>query len=256
MDVTVPEEPLPTLNPDVVTGSITGSPTVVNVLSNDQAPDGKTLQLIDAKLTSGEGQVTFNTSGDVTFTPSANMIAGMAPGESKTVTVSYMVIATSSSSIARSASFVPPKVSMSTLSVEYTRPALIDATVSFPTSSVTKDVGQTYSQALVTNSTGTITYSSGNTAIATVDARSGIVSFNAPGSTVIIANQPADGKYKAATASYVVNGVALNLSGPTLSIPIVQCLLAYNPQPGLMACSTDLGDVTLTGFMANDPNGL
>ena len=209
MDVTVPEEPLPTLNPDVVTGSITGSPTVVNVLSNDQAPDGKTLQLIDAKLTSGEGQVTFNTSGDVTFTPSANMIAGMAPGESKTVTVSYMVMATSSSSIARSASFVPPKVSMSTLSVEYTRPALIDATVSFPTSSVTKDVGQTYSQVLVTNSTGTITYSSGNTTIATVDAN-GTVSFNAPGSTVIIANQPADGKYKATTASYTITVNALD----------------------------------------------
>ena len=91
----------------------------------------------------------------------------------------------------------------------------------------------------MTNSTGTITYSSGNTAIATVDA-SGMVSFIAPGSTVITASQLADGKYKAATASYVVNGVALNLSGPTLSTPIVQCLLAYNPEPGVMECPTDV----------------
>lgn len=56
----------------------------------------------------------------------------------------------------------------------------------------------------MTNSTGTITYSSGNTAIATVDAN-GMVSFIAPGSTVITASQLADGKYRAATASYTVN---------------------------------------------------
>ena len=80
---------------------------------------------------------------------------------------------------------------------------------------MTKDVGQTYSQALVTNSTGTITYSSGNTAIATVDA-SGTVSFIAPGSTLITASQLADGKYKAATASYTVNAVFVD---PTPGTP-------------------------------------
>ena len=89
MQVTVPEEPLPVLTPDVVTGSITGSATMVNVLANDQAPDGKTLRLTDAKITSGEGQVSFTPTGDVTVTPSADLIASMAPGESITLVVTY-----------------------------------------------------------------------------------------------------------------------------------------------------------------------
>ena len=89
MQVTVPEEPLPVLTPDVATGSITGSATMVNVLANDQAPDGKTLRLTNAKITSGEGEVSFQSSGEVTVTPSPDMIANMAPGETRTLVVTY-----------------------------------------------------------------------------------------------------------------------------------------------------------------------
>lgn len=99
---------------------------------------------------------------------------------------------------------------------------------------MTKDVGQTYSQALVTNSTGTITYSSGNTAIATVDAN-GMVSFIAPGSTVITASQLADGKYKAATASYSITVNALD------------------PAPIAGGAFANLGDIILSDNLGYNP---
>lgn len=226
MDVTVPEKVLPVVvTPDVTQGSMSGDPTMFNVLKNDHGPIGKTLELIDAKVTSGEAEINYTTSGEVTVIPSSEFLDSIAPGETKTIAVSYtagLISAPTARSVSartvvasRSIVTNTPELPKSTLSVKYTRPALIDATASFPTASVTKDVGQTYSQVLVTNSKGKITYSSGNTAIATVDT-SGKVTFVAPGSTVITASQLADGKYKATTASYTVNAVFID---PTPGTP-------------------------------------
>lgn len=55
-----------------------------------------------------------------------------------------------------------------------------------------------------TGSKGTISYSSGNTAVATIDANSGAVTLVGAGSTVITANLSADANYQAATTTYTL----------------------------------------------------
>lgn len=220
MNVTVPEKVLPiVVTPDIVQGSISGDPTMVNVLANDQAPSGKSLQLVDAEVTNGKAEISYTSDGQVTVTPSAEFLESIAPGETKTISISYAAEVAASPvaralsktlAFARSIVTGTPLPSKCTLSIEYKRPALITPTVSFPTASVTKDVGQTYTQVLVTNSTGKISYSSGNTSIASVDAN-GKVTFRAPGSTVITANQSADGKYKQTTAKYTITVKAVEV---------------------------------------------
>jgi len=67
---------------------------------------------------------------------------------------------------------------------------------------------------------GAISYSSSDTSVANVDATSGEVSINLPGSATITATKAADAHYRAATASYkigipkLVQSIAFTDSGP------------------------------------------
>lgn len=98
-----------------------------------------------------------------------------------------------------------------------TTPNLITPTLSFASPSVSKNVWETYNQALTTNSTGPVSYSSSNLSVATVSA-SGVVTVVWAGSATITATQLADAQYSAHTASYAINGVAPDRIAPVITI--------------------------------------
>ncbi len=79
-----------------------------------------------------------------------------------------------------------------------------DGTASFENSNVTLTVGDVQGQVVHTNSNGEVTYSSNNTAVATVDATTGAVTAIKYGTATITANVAANKRYTAASASYTV----------------------------------------------------
>ena len=78
---------------------------------------------------------------------------------------------------------------------------------SFATSNVTMLAGETYTQTVTTNISGTIEYSSSNTSLATVNASTGQVTAasGVEGSVTITATIPASDGYCRASASYNIN---------------------------------------------------
>lgn len=77
-------------------------------------------------------------------------------------------------------------------------------------------IGSTYEQQPVTASAGAVTYTSSNTAVATVDANSGVVSLVGTGATVITATQQVTADYDGGSASYtfvVLSNEEVKLSG-------------------------------------------
>jgi len=99
-----------------------------------------------------------------------------------------------------------------TLTVNKVAPNLTFAT---PTS-VSKNYGDAAftNAATSTNSAGTITYSSGNTGVATINSTSGQVSIVATGTSVITATIATNGNYNASTATYTLT---VNKIAPTLT---------------------------------------
>ena len=93
----------------------------------------------------------------------------------------------------------------------------IETTASFASESKTVSVGNTVNNALTTNSPGEKTYSSSNTAIATVDANTGVVTGVAEGEATISVAITASGRYTAGNASYIVTVTAA--SGDTTPDP-------------------------------------
>lgn len=82
-----------------------------------------------------------------------------------------------------------------------------DPSFSFATNSKSLIIGETYTQTVTTNSDGTVTYSSGNTDVATVDATTGEVTAVAVGTTSITARVTATDNFNADTTFYTVTVV-------------------------------------------------
>lgn len=99
-------------------------------------------------------------------------------------------------------------------------PSLQTPTASFALASKTLEVGNTYQQQLTTNSNGTVSYTSSNPNVASVDAQSGMVTALAAGSTTITATVAATATYLSAEASYTIV-VKQDGVGPTPQ-PIVE----------------------------------
>ncbi len=93
----------------------------------------------------------------------------------------------------------------------------IETTASFASDSKSVTVGKTVNNTLTTNSPGEKTYSSSNTAIATVDANTGVVTGVAEGEATISVAITASGRYTAGNASYTVTVSAA--SGDTTPDP-------------------------------------
>ena len=83
-------------------------------------------------------------------------------------------------------------------------PTLKNPTITFATSAVTLQEGDTYKQTAQTNSDGTLTYVSSSPSVATVDSRTGLVRALSVGTTVITAVVSQTATYASASASYTV----------------------------------------------------
>ena len=79
-----------------------------------------------------------------------------------------------------------------------------DPTFTLSATSATMTVGETLKLTTTTNSDGTVSYSSSNTAVATVDATSGNVTAIAAGTATITASVPKTDKYNAASATCTI----------------------------------------------------
>lgn len=79
-----------------------------------------------------------------------------------------------------------------------------DPTISFETATVNLNEGETYTQTATTNSDGTITYTSSNTSVATVDATTGLVTAIGEGTAEITATVAATDSYNEGSATYTI----------------------------------------------------
>lgn len=98
----------------------------------------------------------------------------------------------------------------------------VSPTITFPVSSVSKNVGDaTFIEKASSNSAGTITYSSDNIAVATVDASTGEVIVIGNGVANITATQAQSTMYAAGTKSYILTVGANAVSNTTINQVIV-----------------------------------
>lgn len=116
--------------------------------------------------------------------------------------------------------------------------------------------------------TGAVSYASANTAVATVDATSGIVTTLAAGSAVITATKAESANHLQAQASYTLNirvrqvgtvtawtdaaGTELRLPGAAIGAQLVRPTPAGCIQPDIAACMV-LASTALTGNPIQDP---
>lgn len=135
-----------------------------------------------------------------------------------------------------------------TLTVNGVAPNLTFAT---PTT-ITKDYGEApfTNTASSSNSLGTISYSSGNTSVATVNATTGEVTIIAAGTAVITATIAANLGYTSGTATYTltVNGIAPTLSFATSSLTKKSSDAAFT---NAASSSNSTGDITYSSDNTN-----
>ncbi len=80
----------------------------------------------------------------------------------------------------------------------------VDATASFAVESKALIVGDTYQQQVTTDSNGEVSYESSDSAVASVDANTGLVTAKAVGTAVITATVAATSTYRSTSASYLI----------------------------------------------------
>lgn len=94
----------------------------------------------------------------------------------------------------------------------------IAPTLSFASSLITKNTGDaSFTNTLSSNSGGTVTYSSSNTSVATINSSSGLVTIVGAGTTTITANQAASGNYCSGSTTYTLNVRSVTVSPSSLS---------------------------------------
>lgn len=108
-----------------------------------------------------------------------------------------------------------PQVGIDDFTIYATAPTCTSPTQSFTLASVTKTLGDApFTNAFTSNSTGTVTYSSSDTSVATVNSTTGEVTVVGVGNATVTANTAASNPYCATTLSYVLN---VNPSSYTLT---------------------------------------
>lgn len=92
------------------------------------------------------------------------------------------------------------KITITYIAGETTGP--VDQTLAFNNTTATATVGQDFTEPTLSGAQTTVSYTSSNTAVATVDATTGEVTLVAAGETTITATAAANDEYNEATASY------------------------------------------------------
>ena len=125
-------------------------------------------------------------------------------------------------------------------------PSKQDVTLSFPESSYSVNIGESFTAPTLSNESGVeVTYSSSNTSVATVNSSSGAITTNATaGTTTITASFAGDNTYNSASASYTLTVVDPNAPG-TMNNPytVAQARDAID-------AGTGITDVYATGIVS------
>ncbi len=154
--------------------------------------------------------VTTNTDGAVTYASSDETIASVN-ASSGLVTAKKSGSVTITANGAEGATYAAASASYSVTVVRKTAsPSFASANHSLTAK------GQTYTQTVTTGGhTGTVTYSSSDAEVATVNVSSGQVTAVANGTTTITANLAQNATYNAASASYTITVSGIDDSGST-----------------------------------------
>jgi hypothetical protein len=183
----------PSLTADITAKELTGSFT-----ANNKAFDNSTVATVATRAVSGaiEGDTVNHTGGTATF-------ADADVGNGKTVTLESATLTG-----ADAGNYTLTSVSTTTANI--TQGA---ASITFGSLPAGKKVGDAAFSAGATTTLGTISYSSSNTAVATVNASTGSITLVAPGVTTITATVAGEANFTGATASQTLNvGGAGNLN--------------------------------------------
>ena len=114
-------------------------------------------------------------------------------------------------------------------------------TVAFVDASVQKTYGDTpFTNAATTTGDGTITYSSGNTNIATVDANTGLVTIVNAGSTIITATASETDTYAPASESFILT---IEKANQTITFDDDSVQVSVNTEPFINAATTNGGGI-------------
>ncbi|GEM_PF-4849181 len=98
--------------------------------------------------------------------------------------------------------------------VAYTQTEKEAQTLSFPQAAYSARMGESFTAPVLSGAQTAVTYSSSNTAAATVDASTGAITLVAPGTTTITATAAETAAYRAGSASYTLTVVAGVVSLP------------------------------------------
>ena len=123
----------------------------------------------------------------------------------------------------------------------------VDPTISLTAAATTLTVGETTQLTLTTNSDGAVSYTSSNTAVATVSA-DGVVTAKTAGTVTITANVAATANYNSASATVTitVNAPVVTPVTPTISLTAAATTLTVGGTTQLTATTNSDGAVTYT----------
>ena len=216
----------------------TGTTTVTDTVRAEQTTTGKTLTL--PPLPDGATYAATGTAGGTTPT----LING-TPSVSGT-TLTYSTISQPDNTTATITIAVTGVTNYNDYNVvvTVTATALIPQTITFPNAN--EGITRTYGDAAFTHvasggtGSGAITYTSTNTAVATVNATSGLVTIKGAGTATITVIKAADGAYAEAKASY-----ALTVNKATVTI-------TANDKTATVGDTQPAYTYTVTGLAAGD----
>lgn len=222
----------------ITKATYTGTTTVTDTVRAEQTTTGKTLTL--PPLPDGATYAATGTVGGTTPT----LING-TPSVSGT-TLTYSTISQPDNTTATITIAVTGATNYNDYNVvvTVTATALIPQTIKFPNANA--GITRTYGDAAFTHvasgvtGLGAITYTSSNTAVASVNATSGLVTIKGAGTATITAIKAADGAYAEATASY-----ALTVNKATVTI-------TANDKTATVGDTQPAYTYTVTGLAAGD----
>ena len=227
--------------------------SITSVLTVSRGTTSLTSFSVDGSKTFGDVPFSLTTtptsdsSGAITYSSNATGVATIN-ASSGIITLVAGGTATFTAAQAESAQYnAPTPVTSNTLTVSKGTPTL--AFVSPPTTKSITDAA--FTVVASSASSGAVTYTSSNTAVATVGSTTGLVTPLDTGSVTITAAQASTAQYNAPTNTTcaIAIGAAADLSGTTVTIS-----LANKNLTGISLVNTDLTNVSLSGANLSNAN--
>lgn len=184
-------------------------------------------------ITSSNGSVTYSSSN--TSVATVNSLGKVTAVSAGTATITANVAATSSYN-AGSAQY--------TVTVTRKTP-----TLTFATSTKSMTVGDTYTQTATYSGDGTVSYTSSNTSVATVNSSTGLVTAKAAGTTTITATSTQTTTYSSATATYTVTVSAAAV--PSITVSPSTASIEVGNTTTLTATTENAGTATVSWSSSN-----